>query len=198
MNVLTGTHVARAGLWGAALCLLAVLAATLALPGYSHAQHPLALLGARGIPTAGWFNGLGFVLPGALALLAALGLRARLAQAGWAARIGARLLQLSALAFAAQGLLPLDPEDLDAASGRLHAGAWTLWWIAFVPGALLLATGLRGADDPDRGRAAPLAIAALLVLMAGLPALLWPGPPVQRLALAAWLLAYAALARIRR
>lgn len=198
MNVLTGTHAARAGLWGAGLCLLAVVAASIALPGYSHLQHPLSLPGARGVPTAAWFNALAFVLPGALALLAALALRARLRGAGWAARIGAQLLQLSALAFAAQGLLPLDPEDLESASSRLHAGAWTGWWIAFVPGALLLATGLRGAGTPDRARAAPLAIAALLVLMAGLPALLWPGPPVQRLAVAAWLLAYAALARIAR
>ena len=197
MNVLTGTHAARAGLWGAALCLLAVVTASIALPGYSHLQHPLSLPGARGVPTAAWFNALAFVLPGALALLAALALRTRLRGAGWAARIGTQLLQLSALAFAAQGLLPLDPDDLESASSRLHAGAWTGWWIAFVPGALLLATGLRG-GGPDRGRAAPLAIAALLVLMAGLPALLWPGPPVQRLAVAAWLLAYAALARIAR
>lgn len=197
MNALTRPRLGAAGAWGAAVCLAAVLAATAALPGYDHRQHPLALLGARGIPTAWWFNWLGFVIPGALALLAAVALRARLdARAPWTARIGTGLLQLSALAFAAQGLLPLDPEDLEASAGRLHAGAWTLWWIAFVPGALLLAGGLRG--DASRGRAVALAVAGVLVLMAGLPALLWPGPPVQRIAVAGWLLAYAALAGVRR
>ena len=137
------------------------------------------------------------MIPGALALLAAVALRARLGtDAPWTARIGARLLQLSALAFAAQGLLPLDPEDLEAPASRLHAGAWTIWWIAFVPGVLLLAGGLRG--DASRRRVVALAVAGVLVLLAGLPALLWPGPPVQRIALAAWLLAYAALAGVKR
>lgn len=150
-----------------------------ALPGYAHAGHPLALLGARGVPHASAFNAIAFLAPGLLLACAALGLRARLAAGGMPARVGAMLAGLSALAFAAQGLFPLDPAHLDSGDSRYHATAWTLWWIAFVPGAALLAT--------QRWRR-PWHLAAavgvpLLVLVA--PALL--GAAVaQRAAVAMW------------
>src|SRR3546814_1754845 len=74
---------------------------------------------------------LGFLLPGVLAALVAWRLRASLDDgAPWAARIGAWLALLSALAFAAQGLLPLDPRDLESDASRMHATMWTLWWVA--------------------------------------------------------------------
>src|SRR5690606_2960889 len=121
-----------------AACAYAVLAAL--LEGYSHLLHPVALPGAVGAPRAWAFNLLVFVLPGLLLAVSAWRIRNRLpAGAGMAARIGATMLLLSALAYAMQGVLPLDPDQLDGGGSRLHAVAWTLWWIAFLAGAALLA-----------------------------------------------------------
>lgn len=155
--------------------------------GYSQLRHPVALLGARGMPHAMAFNLLGLVTPGLLSAWVAYGLRQRLpVGAGWSARIGAWVLLVSALAFAAQGVLPLDPSDLDAPGSRLHAVAWMLWWIAFVPAALLLASGmlrLRG----QRGFALASLLAAVLVLIFGVlaPIALWVGV-AQRIAFGVW------------
>ncbi len=174
--------------------ILALLLAKTGLPEYSHRIHPLALRGASGLPGAAWFNLGAFVLPGLLLAWSGRDLRNRLDGAGWLARIGCALVQLSALAFAAQGLLPLDLETLDAGSSRLHALAWTLWWIAFVPGALLLALRAR--------RGAGFAVLSLLAA-AGVPALAllapiagWAGL-VQRLAFALWLVWWLLAARVR-
>lgn len=158
------------------LWLGAVLGFGAMLDGYSHAQHPVALLGAHGIERALAFDVLGFVLPGLLVAWGTLGLRDALGDAGWSARIGARLWLLSALAFAAQGLVPLDPGNLDAGPSRLHATVWSLWWIAFLPGALMLA--LRA-----RGFAVALVLAAAIVVGA---VLLAPAGLSQRIAIAAW------------
>jgi hypothetical protein len=175
---------ARRPQWVAvALFVLALLCADAGVPEYSHRAHPLALRGAAGLPWAFAFNLLAFVLPGALLAWCGLRLRGQLADAGWIARIGVVLVQLSALAFAAQGVFALDPQDTDATASRLHALAWMLWWIAFVPGALLLALGAR------RGIAftlACLAAAVLLPLLAALaPIGQWVGF-AQRLAFALW------------
>jgi len=154
--------------------------------GYSPTLHPPALLGARGIAYATAFNLIGFVLPGLLAVVVALGLRAQLDGARPIARIGTWLWLLSALAFAAQGLLPLDPSDLDAPPSRLHATAWNLWWVAFVPGGVLLAIGL---GDEPRWRALRW-VAATAAVLVPLFAVLSPLPTApgvaQRVALAAW------------
>lgn len=165
---------------------LAVCGFGAALPGYAQALHPVALLGAQGMAHAGAFNALGFVLPGLLAAAVAWRLRQGMADAApWPARIGARLALLSALAFAAQGLLPLDPRDLEAAASRAHATAWLLWWVAFAPAALLLALGLRH-DRRRRPLAwAGIAAAAIVAGMALLPELPSPGI-AQRSAFAAW------------
>ena len=62
-------RIAAAG-WAAALaCVVAAVVGGLRLDGYSHALHPLSLLGARGVPGAAAFNLIGFVLPGVLAAL---------------------------------------------------------------------------------------------------------------------------------
>jgi hypothetical protein len=171
-NRTTDAAAAAAGL----LWLVVTLGFGAMLDGYSHTRHPVALLGARGIERALAFNLSGFVLPGLLAAWAAIRLRGALGDAGWPARIGAHLWLLSALAFAAQGLLPLDPQDLDARMSRLHATAWSLWWIAFLPGALMLA--LR-----SRGFAIALLLAAVVVVAA---ALLTPAGLSQRIAIVAW------------
>lgn len=164
------------GLWGCALLALGAQ-----LPGYSPWLHPVAWPGAQGLPGARVFNAMVFVLPGAVMALWAWRLRPSVpAGTGVVARLGASLLLLSALAFAAQGLLPLDPQDLDAGASRRHAAAWTLWWIALLAGASLLASRLRA-----------LRLAAvgvwLAVLVAGvlLPQLLGSGLS-QRLACVAW------------
>jgi hypothetical protein len=168
----TTTAAAAAGL----LWLAAVFGFGAMLDGYSHTQHPVALLGARGIERALAFNVLGLVLPGLLVAWAAMRLRDALGDAGWSARIGAHLWLLSALAFAVQGLVPLDPEDLDAGASRLHATVWSLWWLAFLPGTLMLA--LR-----SRGFAVAL-LAAAVVVVAG--ALLTPAGLSQRIAIVVW------------
>ena len=169
----------------AALALFAgaLLAARIGLPEYAHRLHPLGLRGAIGMPWAFAFNLFAFVLPGVLLLWAGQRLRDALGDAGWLARIGSVLVQLSALAFDAQGVLPPDAGDSDATASRLHALAWMLWWIAFVPGVLLLAVGAR------RGIGFSLAclLAGLLVPLLAVfaPVGSWVGL-AQRLAFATW------------
>jgi hypothetical protein len=178
-----------AGLVALLLWALAVFGFGAWLEGYSQAQHPVALLGASGFPRALPFNLLAFVLPGMLAGAVAMGLRHQLpADAGWPARVGTQLLFLAALGFIALGLLPLDADDLNSNASRYHATAWMLWWVAFVPGALLLATS-RWRRPPARGFAAFTLFAALAVLAVVLFGVaLLPAGLAQRLAFALWLL----------
>ncbi|MGI8560262.1 MAG: DUF998 domain-containing protein [Luteimonas sp.] len=176
------------GVIAAAAFAIALVAFGAMLDGFSHGRHPVALLGAIGVPYALAFNLLAFVLPGLLACLLAWRVRAVLSDASaLAARLGWRLVFLSALAFTGQGLLPLDPGDLDARPSRLHAVAWTLWWVAFVPGALLLAwSAWRG---PSRRRASGFAHAAaggLVLAFATLLGASLGAAIAQRLAYAVW------------
>src|SRR5690606_34737765 len=170
--------------WAAAAsCTAAVVLGGARLDGSSHAVRPPALLGASGVPGALACNIAGFIIPGLLAAIVALGLyRALPAAAGWLPRIGARMLLLSALAFAAQGLFPLDPQDMDGQASGLHAAAWMIWWIAFVAGAPLLASGLR------RIPAVTIAVACGLLAMMFVPPSLLDPPLSQRIAVVAWLL----------
>ncbi len=176
------------GVLAAALHAGAVIGFGAALEGYSQVLHPAALLGARGFPHAGAFNLLAFVLPGLLMAAVALRLRARLpATTGWSGRIGGQLVLLAALGFALQGLLPLDPDDLDNAASGLHAVAWMLWWVAFVPGALALASAWKRAGA--RGLARFTTVLALLLLALVLVGVeLLPPGAAQRLASGLWLL----------
>lgn len=171
----------------AAACLTAVLGFAAMLPGYDHAQYPLGWLGGRGLPGATGFNMLGLLLPGGLLAALAVWLRQWLPQqAGFAARLGCWLLLFSALGFAAQGLWPLDLDELDAGASRGHASAWMLWWSAFVAGAALLWLGLR--KLPQQAGFARFSLLAALALPAAvlwLPMLLAPGH-AQRIALLIW------------
>jgi hypothetical membrane protein len=166
---------------------IAVIAFGSMLDDFRQSLHPVALLGATSMPRALAFNVFAFLLPGALAAWVAMALRTALPNdTRWATRIGARLVLLATLAFALQGLLPLDPDDLEAPATRLHATAWTLWWIAFVPGALLLAAGPRN-TGAWRRLASIGVIAALLILVCAASPWQWlPSGVTQRLAYAAW------------
>lgn len=175
-------------------CAAALAGFGAAVPAYSHLQHPAGFLGAVQVPRAGAFNFLAFVVPGLLAGAVAIRLRGALAQASWRSRIGAQALLLSALAFAAQGLLPLDLDDIDGARSQLHAAAWTAWWLATGVAGGLVGAGLRGGPSAGRGlRVAGLCAAAVLLALAGA----WLLPPglSQRMAYAAWFLALWAASR---
>ena len=167
-----------------AVALLEIASAPCAVgarcPGVADPAHPVALPGAAGLPGALLFDAMAFVLPGTSILLVAWWLRSQVADAGWGPRIGAALLALSALAFIAQGLLPLDPDDLDGGGSRLHAAAWTAWLIAFTVGAPGYAWALRDA------RTAALVLAWLVPLPALFGAALLPEGVAQRLAFVAW------------
>ena len=159
-----------------------------ALEGYSQARHPVGLLGASGVPHALAFNVLGFVLPGLLAAFVAWRLRVAMGDnAPWVARIGAWLALLSAIAFVAQGLLPLDPGDLESDASRAHATAWTLWWVALLPATLLLALGLRGESESRARVLASVVAAVVVVALAMLPLDLLAPAFAQRVVFATWL-----------
>lgn len=155
---------------------------------YSHRTHPLSWLGANGVPGGMWFDALAFVLPGALAAAALWPLRDALpAVTGWSARIGARLVLLSASAFAAQGLLPIDIDDLDGSASGLHGIAWTLWWIAFAAGNVCLAWGFRRLRDLSDCEIASIAAQAV-PLCALFAQTVMPIALAQRLAFVLWFL----------
>jgi hypothetical protein len=150
--------------------------------GFAQSSHPLAWLGATGMPSATWFNALGFGLCGLLAAIALWPLRASLpAPARWTARIGTQALWLSALAFAAQGAWPLDPREPDGLATGLHGIAWTAWWLAFGVGGVLRAT----TSVPGRGVTAGAAVLVPAVAVAG--GLVLPAALAERLAFGLWL-----------
>lgn len=157
-----------------------------ALDGYSHLVYPVALLGAAGVPRATPFNLLAFVVPGLLAAWIAMGRRGELsASSPLPARLGWTLLLLSALAFAAQGLLPLDPAEADAGSGRLHGVAWGLWAIAFAAATPALAAAASFTRHPWAA-AGHLVAGALVFMLAWLVGDAVPVALAQRAAFACW------------
>ena len=169
-----------------ACMVIAAGVAGMALEGYSQQVHPLAWLGAAQLGRSGLAFGMfAFVVPGLVAAWIALALRAALPRyVGWMAPIATQLLLLAALAFAAQGLLRLDLDDMDGKAGRLHATAWLLWALAFPLGACALAAALRA----PRGLVIASLAAAALVVAGGFLASGWIGAALaQRLAFAAWL-----------
>jgi hypothetical protein len=184
------------GFAGVALVLFvgALLGFGAAIDGYSQSVHPVALLGARGVPHWLAFDLLGFLLPGLLAwwALVQAGLAWGREEAGQSApgalaRIGWTLCTLSALAFALQGVLPVDAaKGLGYGLGRLHTAAWTMWWIAFVAGAWLLAAGAGAHAGLRRVRIATVAAGVVALAFALFVAI--PGAPAlgQRIAFVAW------------
>ena len=183
------TAMAGAGLLAGPLFALALWGFAAGAPGFRHAMHPPALLGALGQPGATAWNLVGFVAVGALALLGVQACYAALRRDGADAgvRIGATLLSLSALAFAGQGLVPLDlSRALDVGQSRIHVAIWNAWWLAAAAGALLVA---RGAWRLPRWRSLlPVGVAVALAMVLALQTDLLPlgSGWRQRLALAAW------------
>ncbi|CAD0319510.1 DUF998 domain-containing protein [Xanthomonas hortorum] len=175
------------GLIAATVFVLAVAGFGVALPGYLQASHPVALLGADGIPHALGFNLLAFALVGGLGMATGISLLARMpAKSGWSLRVGGQLIVLAGLAFLGMGLLPLDPTDLDGRASQAHATAWLLWAVAFVPAMLLIAAALL--NHADARALAWLSLGAGLLV-----AVLAFGPPgllrqaiAQRVAFLAW------------
>jgi hypothetical membrane protein len=157
--------------------------------GFSHRNQPLALLGAAGMSGGLMFNLLAFVLAGLLAAVALWPLRDALPNdARWSARIGTQLILLSALAFAAQGLLPIDRDDLDSLTSGLHGMVWTLWWLAFSAGNAAMVWGLRMVrKSKDHEIATFPAVAAQAVPMFALFAqAAMPVAVAQRIAFLLW------------
>jgi len=193
MKVIISLVSRQAAVLAALLFIIASVVFAARVADYSHALHPLSLLGAMQMPSGSAFNWAAFVLPGVLVAWVALRLRRQasfLAGPGrapkWAARLGAQLLLISALGFAVQGLLPLDLDDLDGVRSSRHAAAWMVWWIAFLAGGVLWAIGTRAHAQLRQLAAVSLWLALLLPVMAlVLPRLLLPGI-AQRLAFAAW------------
>ncbi|MDA5340146.1 DUF998 domain-containing protein [Stenotrophomonas maltophilia] len=189
------------GLLAAVAFVLAVAGFGAGLDGYAQGRHPVALLGARGVPHALAFNLVGFVLPGLLAAGVAERLRRTLPTgAGWAPRVGSQMLLLAGLAFAAMGALPLDVDDLHGPASQLHASAWMIWVLGFVAGTMLLAvSGLRQAHGRALGVLA-LGCGVLAALAAFALQGVLPAPLAQRLAFACWAVWLAAalpLSRLR-
>ncbi|WP_343543637.1 DUF998 domain-containing protein [Stenotrophomonas pavanii] len=189
------------GLLAAVAFVLAVAGFGAGLDGYAQGRHPVALLGARGVPHALAFNLVGFVLPGLLAAGVAERLRRTLPTgAGWAPRVGSQMLLLAGLAFAAMGALPLDVDDLHGPASQLHASAWMIWVLGFVAGSVLLAVSdLRQAHGRALGVLA-LGCGVLAALAAFALQVVLPAPLAQRLAFACWAVWLAAalpLSRLR-
>lgn len=178
--------------WIAFLLFCAALAGFgMAGDGYSQLQHPVALLGARGMPNAWAFNGLVLVVPGVMVAWQAWRLRVSMPRdAAWISRVAAWMLLLSALAFAMQGLLPLDTRDLESTASRAHIACWMAWWVAFVPGVLMLVAGTRAGGAGSawaRGAAmASVAVGALIAWLALAPPAQLPEGVAQRLMFVAW------------
>ncbi|GGK07358.1 DUF998 domain-containing protein [Luteimonas terricola] len=175
-----------AGIAAGACFALALAGFGAALEGYGQRLHPVALLGATGLPRATPFNLLAFVVPGLLAAFVTMRRRGALpASSLLSARLGWTLALLSALAFAAQGLLPLDPVEPDAGRGRLHGVAWGLWAIAFAAAALALSVAGLAARRP-RAAACHFAAGVLVFALAWLLGDAVPVALAQRAAFASW------------
>ncbi len=141
-----------------------------------------------------------YLLPGLWLAWRGERLRALVERQGRAPRVGVRLVQPSALGFAARGLfMPARAgagtlADATALATRLHALGWSLWWIAFFAGGVLLALSAR----QGKAFAAASLAAAVLVPAIALWGPAWAGPrPAAWLANAVWL-GWWAFALLRR
>lgn len=163
---------------GGLLFAAAVVVAARGLQGYQHARHPVGLLGVDAAPDGLGFNSVGYGAAGLALGGFALALEAELMRRGLGrlTRVATGLLLIAALAFAAQGLLPLDPRDLHGPLSRRHAVAHAIALLAWLPSTALLAWSL-GSLRALRGTAWLAAVFAFAFgLLLAWPATLWlPG-----------------------
>ena len=175
-----------AGVAAAACFALALAGFGAALPGYDGGAYPVAVLGAAGVPRAAAFNACAFIVPGLLAACVALrGRSALAARAPVAARLGWTLALLATLAFAAQGLFPLEAAAPDAGRGRLHGAAWAAWSLAFAAAAAALCAAALRAGRPLAADGHAIGGDAVFVPAWVAPDLVHPAA-AQRAAFAAW------------
>jgi len=175
------------GVLAALLFVAAVAGFGLVLPGYDAMRHPVALLGAIGVPHAQAFSVLGFVLPGVLASAVAVRLLLRVPRtAPWSMRVGVQLLMLAGVGFAAMGVLPLDANDIQSPASQYHASAWMVWVLAFVPGTLMYGLGALRLPGWRAQALLHLGCGAAMLLAAFVLQQWLPAPLAQRLAFACW------------
>lgn len=167
---------------GIASCAGAGLWAHAAMPAFDAASMPLAMAGTPGVPGAAAFNVFTFLLPGACALACGWFWRARVQGASFAARVGAWMAMLAALAFIAEGLWPLAGDVLNG-DAPLHAAAWMAWWIAAACAAAATAVGVLRRVPAV---AAVSVGAAIAIVALALNLVAWPPGIAQRASLLAW------------
>jgi len=173
------------GLLAAVVFVVSVGGFGAALEGYSQSRHPVALLGAAGVPHAMAFNLFGWVLPGLLAMAVALRLLMRLpAGSRWSSRVAGQLLLLAGMAFAGMGLLPLDLETLEGPASQAHASAWMVWVLAFIAGTLMFGVGMWRRSSPLGILA--IACGAVAATSGFAPQGVLPAPLAQRITFASW------------
>ncbi len=176
------------GAVAAVLFVAAVAGFGVALPGYEALRHPVALLGASGVPHAQAFSWLGFVLPGLLSCGVALRLLLRVPRTSpWTMRVGVQLLVLAGFGIAAMGLLPLDAEDIQSRASQFHASAWMVWVLAFVPGTVMYGLGALRVPGWRASALLHLGCGVAMVLAAFVLQAWMPAPLAQRLAFGCWL-----------
>lgn len=134
-------------------------------------RAPLGFPGADGVAGAARWNLAVFILPGLLLFLFAFGLEQVLQQKtrSRGLRIATGLLMISALAFAAQGLLPLDLNDLDGGDSQKHVASLALALLGWLAGASALSAALVRIP----GWSLLVRLGGVLMLL-GMGALIWP------------------------
>lgn len=185
---------------GAAFTLGLVASASL-WPEHAPTRYGVGLLGSALHPWPWLMNGVGFGLAGLALAGFACALERSLAPLPRSGRVATGLIVIAGLAFAAQGLFALDPNELDGAQSRCHAVAHAVALLSWSAGLGLLAFALRS-RAPWRKLAflAALGSAAMLSwLLLPTGTMLAPGwsERAQWGAFFAWP-AYAALVALRR
>lgn len=153
----------------------ALLYAASVTPGYSHARHPVGLLGSAPLPVADLYNLAGLVAPGVCLAGFALAAERRLVALGHGRllRVATGLLLIAGLAFAAQGLLPFDARDLDGPASRRHAVAHALALLAWLASTALLVPALRRRPAPAWASSVAACSALALGLLLAWPPTAW-------------------------
>lgn len=124
--------------WSALILATAVvIIAVTGVEQFRLSQHGLGLLAAKDMPHSDAWCFAGHWLIGLLALLpAVMVLLDGEKPAMQPLRLAGHFWIIAALAYCAQGLWPLNLEDLDAQGNHWHSIANAVWWIAATAGAV--------------------------------------------------------------